>query len=63
MRKSSRLLINLLVICFISLSPAFAQDAEEVAVRETIQNYFQGHATGNGDYFRKAFHPEAGEMK
>ena len=59
MRKLNRLLINLLVMFFISLSPALAQDAEEVAVRETIQNYFQGHATGNGDYFRKAFHPEA----
>jgi hypothetical protein len=39
--------------------PAGAQNQEEAAVRATIENYFQGHATGNGDYFRKAFHPEA----
>lgn len=59
MRKLNRLLINLLILFFISLTPALAQDADEAAIRETIQNYFQGHATGNGDYFRKAFHPEA----
>jgi hypothetical protein len=39
--------------------PARAQGADELAVRETIENYFRGHATGNGDYFKKAFHPEA----
>ena len=39
--------------------PARAQDTDELAVRETIENYFRGHATGNGEYFKKAFHPEA----
>ena len=39
--------------------PARAQNAEEMAVRETIENYFRGHATGNGDYFKKAFHADA----
>jgi len=36
-----------------------AADPERQAVAETVQLYFQGHATGNGDYFRRAFHPEA----
>jgi hypothetical protein len=47
------------VVFFISLTPALAQDKEEAAIRETIQHYFQGHATGNGEFFRKAFHPDA----
>ncbi len=32
---------------------------EEPAVRECVELYFKGHATGNGDYWRQAFHPEA----
>jgi hypothetical protein len=36
-----------------------AQNSEEAAVRLPIENYFKGHATGDGEYFRKAFHPEA----
>jgi hypothetical protein len=59
MRKLNRLFINLSVVFFISLTPALAQDKEEAAIRETIQHYFQGHATGNGEFFRKAFHPDA----
>jgi hypothetical protein len=34
-------------------------DAERQAVAATVQLYFQGHATGNGDFFRKAFHADA----
>ena len=59
MRKLNQMLIVLLVVFFMSSTPTLAQDAEDAAIRETIQHYFQGHATGNGDYFRKAFHPEA----
>ena len=36
-----------------------AQNAEEVAVREPLENYIRGHATGQGEHFRKAFHPDA----
>ncbi len=57
MRKLNLSVVSLLIIFFISLTPA--QNAEEAAIRETIQNYFQGHATGNGEFFRKAFHPDA----
>jgi hypothetical protein len=41
------------------LQPAGAQGAEEAAVRQTLDYYLQGHATGNGELFRKAFHPDA----
>lgn len=34
-------------------------DSEEVNVRACIEYYFQGHATGDGDKFRRAFHPDA----
>jgi hypothetical protein len=41
------------------LLPARAQNAEEAAVREAIEHYFRGHATGQGEHFRKVFHPDA----
>ena len=41
------------------LRPARAQEKEEAAVRQTLDYYLQGHATGNGELFKKAFHPEA----
>ncbi len=36
-----------------------AQSDEEVAARVPLENYLKGHATGDGDYIRKAFHTEA----
>jgi putative lumazine-binding protein len=45
--------------CNHAAAAATSTDPEHQAVAETVQLYFQGHATGNGDYFRKAFHPEA----
>jgi hypothetical protein len=36
-----------------------APDPERAAVEATVQLYFQGHATGDGNYFRRAFHPDA----
>ena len=41
------------------LLPARAQNAEEAAVRAAIEHYFRGHATGQGEHFRKVFHPDA----
>jgi hypothetical protein len=38
---------------------AAASDSEREAVASTVQLYFRGHATGNGDYHRQAFHPDA----
>ncbi|HEX2270002.1 MAG TPA: nuclear transport factor 2 family protein [Pyrinomonadaceae bacterium] len=33
--------------------------SEATAARVPLDNYIQGHATGNGDFMRKAFHTEA----
>ena len=41
------------------LLPARAQNAEEAAVRAALEHYFRGHATGQGEHFRKVFHPDA----
>jgi hypothetical protein len=41
------------------LGQARAQSAEEAAARVPLENYLKGHATGDGDYMRKAFHPDA----
>jgi hypothetical protein len=38
------------------------QAADTAAARVPLENYIQGHATGNGDFMRKAFHPEAKVM-
>jgi hypothetical protein len=35
---------------------------EAAAARVPLENYIQGHATGNGDFMRKAFHTEARVM-
>lgn len=36
--------------------------SEATAARVPLENYIQGHATGNGDFMRKAFHTEAKVM-
>ena len=38
--------------------PAEAASSERAAVVATVELYFQGHATGDGAYFRRAFHPD-----
>ena len=55
------LFVSGIIICFclVVLLPSNAKNAEEEGVRKTVELYFQGHATGNGDFFRKAFHTEA----
>ena len=49
----------LMVGTIVVLLPARAQNAEEAAVRAAIEHYFRGHATGQGEHFRKVFHPDA----
>ena len=39
-------------------SIANAQTAEKDAVRVPLDNYLKGHATGDGEYMKKAFHTE-----
>lgn len=38
---------------------AQAQSAELAAARVPLENYLKGHSTGDGEYFRKAFHPDS----
>jgi hypothetical protein len=41
-------------------STACAQgNTEEAAARVPLENYFKGHATGDGAFMRQAFHPDA----
>ena len=37
---------------------ASAQTSEKDAVRVPLENYLKGHATGDGEYLKKAFHTE-----
>ncbi len=37
---------------------AIAQSTEIDAVRIPLENYLKGHATGEGEFFKKAFHTE-----
>lgn len=37
---------------------AFSQTAEKDAVKVPLENYIKGHATGDGEYMKKAFHTE-----
>ena len=39
--------------------PTRAQNAEEAAVRQALDYYIQGHATGQGENFRKVFHTDS----
>ncbi len=55
------LLFGVLGFLTISFKAATAQ-SDSAAARVPLDNYIQGHATGNGDFMRKAFHPEAKVM-
>jgi hypothetical protein len=59
MKKNVQLLVITFMVLVFQASIAQAQNSEETAVRVPIENYFKGHATGDGEYFKKAFHPEA----
>ncbi len=52
-------LAAILITVVTSLLPTRAQNAEEAAVRQALDYYLQGHATGQGEQFRKAFHTDA----
>jgi len=36
-----------------------AQEAADAGARVPLELYIKGHATGDGEYFRRAFHPDA----
>lgn len=49
--------IFFLAIVIVSAGSLFAQ-AESALVRVPLENYIKGHATGDGEYMKKAFHTE-----
>ena len=60
MKKVLTTLPALLFLATISFADDGVERKEDMeAIRATIQHYFNGHATGDKDEFRKAFHPEA----
>ena len=55
MRRSFIWSVALLFVLSVS---ALAQASDKEAVRVPLENYLKGHATGDGEYMRKAFHTE-----
>lgn len=49
----------ILLLAASSLVSAQTPSSDEAGVRACIEHYFRGHATGSGEHFRRAFHPDA----
>ena len=50
-----------LLLAIFTFALAFAavgQTSEQEAVRVPLENYIKGHATGNGEFMKKAFHTD-----
>lgn len=58
MRQAGKFFIAIALLLSACI-PGFAQNSDEAGIRHTIDYYFQGHATGDGEYMRKAFHTDA----
>ena len=56
MRSVTPFLFTLIVVLF--ASTAAAQESEAAAIRIPLDNYIKGHATGDGEFMKKAFHTE-----
>lgn len=59
MRRSISALAVLALAMIATTAAAQSANPEEAAVRRALEHYLQGHATGDGDHFRAAFHPRA----
>ena len=53
------LIISLCATFAVGHQGSQAQSAEEAAARIPLENYLKGHATGDAEFMKKAFHPEA----
>jgi hypothetical protein len=56
MLRKSLLLFSLTLCAFVFTGTAQMSDQDAVMV--PLENYLKGHATGDGEYFKKAFHTE-----
>ena len=54
----TKALLSFAIIVAITVLSGIAQTLEKDAVRIPLENYIKGHATGDGEYMRKAFHTE-----
>ena len=50
--------IHILLIMVAAAAISYSQTSETDAVRVPLENYLKGHATGDGEYMKKAFHTE-----
>lgn len=57
MRKKSVVLLTSIFL-FVFANFALAQADEKEAVKVPLENYIKGHATGDAEYMKKAFHTE-----
>ena len=48
-----------LIAALLTAGAAAAQASEEAAVRAALQHYFNGQATGDGEHFKRVFHPDS----
>src|SRR5262245_9428152 len=48
-----------LLVAVAACKPLAADNSQTAGVKAAVELYFAGHATGDGAYFRRAFHPEA----
>jgi type II secretory pathway pseudopilin PulG len=58
--RTKALLGATLALTVLSMTPQLnrlsARSADEAAVRQALEHYMQGHATGSADHFRQAMH-------
>jgi hypothetical protein len=59
MKKPALIFLLAFGVLCVQASNARAQNPEEAAARVPLENYFKAQATGQGEYIRKAFHPDA----
>ena len=59
MRKLSVVVAAIALIAAGTRLPMWAQSSDEAEVRQAIEHYLLGHATGDGAHFRQVFHPQS----
>lgn len=59
MNRTAIMLIVILAAAVVVVFQTRAHNAEEAGVRQALEYYLRGQATGGGENYRKAFHPDA----
>jgi hypothetical protein len=59
MKLHRRIALAALAVALVSIPLAAEPPHDDAAVRAPLEHYLLGHATGDPEHFRKAFHPEA----